>query len=229
MKHTSKRALAVAASIVFTSTAAFAQSPQGGTGHGAGAMMGHGMGSGMRHGGHGQGAMGLGPASMLTRQDAQSSADMGVVMDLVYNNSRIQRSVTLLPDGIRTLTESDDPSLAQSIKAHVASMSARLKDGREFNLFSTTLPVIFDNAAQIQSTVEMTAKGAIVTRKSTDPKVVAALQSHAGEVSGLVKDGRAGFHRGMQSRMAMGPGGPRSAINAERRTIPAPQSSQHDH
>jgi len=51
----------------------------------------------------------------------------------------------------------------------------------------------------------------MVTRTSTDAKVTAALQAHAGEVTELVQEGMAAFHRGMMSRMAMGPGGPRGS------------------
>jgi len=201
-----------------------------GMGHGPdagghGPMMGRGMGHGPAAGNHGPMA---GPTAMLTKQDAGSAADMSVVMDLVHNNTQIKRTVTKLPDGIRTVTESDQPKVAQAIKAHVASMSNRLKDGREFNIFSTTLPVIFDNADRIKSVVEMTDKGAVVTRTSSDPKVVAALQAHAGEVTDLVQDGMAGMRRGMMARMAMGPGGPRAAMGASGRGHPV-QSPQDTH
>jgi hypothetical protein len=138
--------------------------------------------------------------------------------------------VTKLPDGIKTLTESDDPKVAQAIKAHVASMSGRLKDGREFNIFSTTLPVLFDNREKIQSVVEMTAKGATVTRTSADAKVVAALQGHAAEVTELANEGMVAMRRGMMARMAMGPRGPRAG--AAPIPSPAPQSpaaSEHAH
>ena len=110
--------------------------------------------------------------------------------------------MTNLPNGIRTVTESDDPQVVQTIKAHVASMSERLKDGREFNIFSTTLPVLFDNRDKITSKIEMTAKGSIVTRTSTDAKVVVALQGHAGEVTELVQEGPVAMRRGMMARMA---------------------------
>jgi len=209
MKHSSQMAIAVAASMVFTA-AAFAQSAGGGMGH--------------RHDDAGHGPMmgrGMGPAAMLTKQDANSATDMGLVMDLVHNNTKIKRTVTKLPDGITTITESDDPKVAQSIKAHVASMSGRLKDGKEFNIFSTTLPVIFDNADKIRSVVKMTDKGTIVTRTSTDAKVVAALQAHAAEVTELVNEGPVAFHRGLNSRMAMGSGGPRGAM--------APAIPAHNH
>ncbi|MGH8618627.1 MAG: hypothetical protein ACREUW_13125 [Burkholderiales bacterium] len=200
MKRIPPLAIAIAVLMAFPAAHVLAQSPGHGPGMGHGPMMGQGMGHG--------------PTAMLTTQDAGSAADMDVVMDLVRNNTRIRRTVTNLPDGIRTVTESDDPKVAQDIKAHVASMSARLKDGREFNLFSTTLPVLFDNADKIKSVVEMTDKGSIVTRTSTDAKVVAALQAHAGEVTELVQDGMAGMRRGMMARMAMGADGPRGAARS---------------
>jgi hypothetical protein len=171
----------------------------GASGHGP--MMGQGMGPGM----------GFGPVGMLTTRDANSAADMGVAMNLVHNNTKIRRTVTNLPNGIRTVTESDDPQVAQTIKAHVASMSQRLKDGREFIIFSKTLPVLFENRDKIQSTVEVTEKGSIVTRTSTDPKVVAALQGHAAEVTELANEGPVAMMRGMMSRMATAPGGLRPA------------------
>ena len=121
MNHTSQIAIAVAATMVFATATVYAQST-GGSGAGPGMMMGQGMGHGA---GAGHGRM-SGPVGMLTTQDANSATDMGLVMDLVHNNTKIKRSVTKLPDGIRTVTESDDPKIAQDIKAHVASMSGRL-------------------------------------------------------------------------------------------------------
>jgi len=178
-----------------------------GMGHGGMGGMGHRMESGT-HGATGSGGQGpmAGPTSMLTRQDAGSASDMGVVHDLLFNNTKIDRQVTRLANGIRTVTESDDPTVAQSIQVHVASMSQRLQDGREFNIFSTTLPVLFENRDKIVSKVEMTAKGAIVTRTSTDAKVVAALQGHSGEVTELVQEGMPAMRRGMMTRMAMNGG-----------------------
>jgi predicted methyltransferase len=187
---------------------------------------------GMHHGTGG--GMMRGPLGMLTRQDAGSATDMGLVMDLVHNNTNIKRTVTNLPDGIKTVTESDDPRVAQAIKAHVASMSGRLQDGREFNIFSTTLPVIFDNADKIKSVIEMTDKGAVVIQTTADAKVAAALQAHASEVTELVQEGPTAFHRGLNARMAMGPEGPRGAMQrtaqAAKPAIAASQSPHtHDH
>ncbi|HEY7743800.1 MAG TPA: hypothetical protein VIA19_12210, partial [Burkholderiales bacterium] len=107
MKLSTKSAIALieALGLGLVSSAAFAQS------HGMMHGMGPGMMGGMAHGAGGHGPM-AGAVHMLTRQDEGSAADMGLVRDLLMNHSRIQRTVTNLPDGIRTVTESDDPQVA---------------------------------------------------------------------------------------------------------------------
>jgi hypothetical protein len=84
--------------------------------------MGHGMGPGMT--GMSPGMMG-GSATMGERRD---------IHDLFFNHDRITRTVTNLPDGIRTVTESDDPQVAEVIKRHVAEMGQRVDEGRDPDL-----------------------------------------------------------------------------------------------
>ncbi|MGZ5093741.1 MAG: hypothetical protein ACXWCY_08040 [Burkholderiales bacterium] len=207
MKRASRISLAIGGSLILSLAVGTVLGQPFGMGPGMMGMM-HGMAPGMMHdmtpgaNADGHGPM-RGPVAMLTRQDAGSSADMGLVHELLVNHDQMRRTVTNLPDGIKTVTESDNPQVAQAIKAHVASMSQRLKDGREFNIFSTTLPVLFANKDKIESTVTMTDRGAAVTQRSTDAKVVAALQGHAAEVTELGQEGMVAMRRGMMRRMAM--------------------------
>lgn len=165
-------------------------------GVGPGMMM-----QGMQHGPMG-GAMRHGPmAGGMHSGDAAFQADMQLVHEMLAGHDKIKRTVENLPDGIRTVTESEDPQVAQAIKAHVGSMEQRLKEGRIFNLFSPTLPVLFDNKDRIRTRVEATEKGSVVTQTSADAKVVAALQAHAVEVSELARDGMAAMMRGMRASM----------------------------
>ena len=134
MKRSNKWALGMIASLGLASGMALAQSHGMGPGmmHGMGMMRGMGLMHGMDHGEAAGGHRPMaGAVNMLTRQDEGSSADMDLVHEMLMNHTRIKRTVTNLPNGIKTVTESDDPQVAQSIKAHVASMSQRLKDGRE--------------------------------------------------------------------------------------------------
>jgi hypothetical protein len=186
MKHSSKIAIAlVAAAGAGAAIVAFAH-PGG-------------MGPRMMMGGMGPQMMG-GPM-MMQRGDAAFGADMQLVHGMLNGHEKIRRTVENLPDGIRTVTESDDPQVAQLIKAHVASMEKRLNEGRIFNLFSPTLPVLFDNKDAIKTVVEMGEKGATVTQRSPEPKVVAALQAHAVEVSELAQDGMVAMMRAARARM----------------------------
>lgn len=134
---------------------------------------------------------------------AATNADMSLVHQLLFDHNKIQRSVTKLPNGIRTVTESDDPQVAKEIKDHVASMNQRLKNGEVFNVASHTLPTIFANSAKIYTEIEQTPKGVIVTQISTDPVTVAALQGHASEVSDLAQGGMFAL-----MRQVMANGGP---------------------
>jgi hypothetical protein len=147
--------------------------------------------------GHIAGAMG---------HDQASSADMGLVHELIMNHDQIRRTVDNLPNGIRTVTESDDPQMAQAIKAHVTSMTGWLQEGREFNMFSSTLPVLFQNRSRIQTQVKTIGKGFIVTQTSPDATVVAALQGHAKEVTDLVREGMVALMRSAMASRGMSPG-----------------------
>jgi hypothetical protein len=190
MKRSTKIALGVAAvaGFGFVVAAAFAQAA--GMGPGMSMMM-------HRHSGPVGGAM----MGATQHGDASFADDMELVHAMLVDNTKIKRTVENLPDGIRTVTESDDPGVARAIKAHVASMETRLKEGRLFNLFSPTLPVLFENKDKIKTVVETTEKGAIVTQTTADAKVASALQAHALEVNELARDGMVAMMRNMRAAM----------------------------
>ena len=125
--------------------------------------------------------------------------DMSVIHELVIHHDRITRTVTNLPDGIRTLTESTDPELAQRIKEHVAAMDQRVTTGHDPNLppESPALHAIFANHDKITTTIQTTATGVVVVQTSSDPETVAVLQQHASEVSDLVNGGMTAMHAAM--------------------------------
>jgi hypothetical protein len=199
MNRSSKIAVGVVAALGLSLAVAVSFAHPGGMGPGMMQGMGPGMMRGMGPGGGADGPM----AGRMQHDDAAFVPDMRLVHDLLQSYDRIRRVVTNLPDGIRTVTESADPQVAQAIKAHVASMAKRLEDGREFNMFSPTLPVLFQNKDKIKTVVETTATGSIMTQTSSDPTVVAALQAHAEEVSELARDGMAAMMRSARASMGM--------------------------
>ena len=167
--------------------------------------MGGGMGPGAMGGGMGRGGMGGGMGSgAMAGHDPSFAADMQIVHELVTNNRAITRTVEHLPNGIRTVTESSSPAIAGYINAHVASMEKRLEEGEVFNLFSHTLPVIFEGWDRVESEFDYTATGVAVVQTSDDPALVEALQAHAAEVTELVDEGMIALMRGMMERRMEG-------------------------
>jgi len=176
-----------------------------------GAMSPGGMGrGGMGRGGMGGGTMGqgMGPGAMdhmgMGGNDPNFAADMEIVHELVTNHRAITRTVVHLPNGIRTLTESSSPPIAGQIVAHVANMERRLEAGEVFNLFSHTLPVIFESYHRIHSEFEYLPTGVAVVQTSDDAAIVEALQAHAAEVTELVDEGMIAMMRGMMENRMQG-------------------------
>ncbi len=124
------------------------------------------------------------------------------VHEMFVGHEQLTRSVTLLPDGIRTVTESSEPRLAQLIKDHVTVSSAQVATGVDPGLpmESEALHAIFRYHAEIRTTVEPTRAGIVVTQTSSNPAAVAALQQHAAEVTTFVKDGMVAMHAAMMKR-----------------------------
>ena len=147
---------------------------------------------------------GMGRGMMARQHDAATMAQMGDIHELFVNHDRITRTVTNLPNGIRTVTESADPRIAQLLKDHVASMRQRVDTGDDPGLpmESQALRSIFQNYDKIHTTIETSATGVVVIQTSTDQTTVAALQQHASEVTDFVKDGMAAIHKAMMKNGA---------------------------
>ena len=193
----------VAAATLLVGGWALAQSADHGHGGMRGMRMGMQgqMGPGM-HGQMGQGTRGQMGPGMMGMGMMGGNATMGErsdIHDLFSNHDAIKRTVTNLPDGIRTVTESDDPEIAATIKKHVAEMGKRVEEGRDPGLpiESPALHSIFRDKDKIKTTYETTEKGVIVVQTSTDTTVVKALQDHAAEVSDLAQRGMVAAHEAM--------------------------------
>ncbi len=116
----------------------------------------------------------------------------------------IGREVTNLPNGIRTYTWSDDPEIAAVVVSHVVGMLDRVETGRDPKVFiqSPTLDIFFARNTAIHTEVETTETGIWVTQTSDDPELVAALQTHAAEVSDMAARGMQAVHEMMMQRAA---------------------------
>jgi hypothetical protein len=154
------------------------------------------MGPGMMSGGM------MGPGMMGAGHDPATMQQLRVIHTLFVNHDRIKRTVTNLPNGIRTVTESDDPEIAALLKSHVGDMMKRVSAGDDPGLpiESDALHSIFRDKDKIQTSVEITANGTAVIQTSDYPKVVSELQEHAGQVTEFAEQGMAALHTAMMKK-----------------------------
>ena len=114
----------------------------------------------------------------------------------------ITRTVENLPNGIRTATFAEDEALMGIVTSHVIGMIDRVDMGRdpEVIIQSPTLDILFERRASIVTEMDVTEEGIVVIQTSDDPEVVAALHTHAAEVSAMVERGMEAVHEMMAAR-----------------------------
>lgn len=134
----------------------------------------------------------------MMHRDSTTGAVMQVVHQLLVNHDKLRRTVENLPNGIRTVTESDDPAMVAQIQQHVTMTGAFVAAGHDPNLPMSTAALrgVLRNGTKVVRRVERTAKGVVVVETSDDPATVAMLQQHAAEISDQVKRGMAAVHGG---------------------------------
>ncbi len=153
----------------------------------------------------GRGMMGGG---MMAGRDSSSMAMMRLVHEMVMNHHKIRRTVTNLPNGVRTVTESDDAAMQAVLREHVATTGELVRTSHDPNMpmETATLRGVLRNGANITRRVERTAKGVIVIETSKDSATIALVQRHAAEVTDLVDRGMVAMHEAMMKNGGMGGG-----------------------
>ena len=122
-------------------------------------------------------------------------------MELFARHAGIRRSVTELPNGVRAVTESDDPKTTALIQAHVREMYQRLDQNRAFPYpMSRSVPAMFAQSAHYQRKLEATSKGVAVIETADEPAMVAVIKDHAREINDFVRDGMPAMMRGMMQK-----------------------------
>jgi len=128
-------------------------------GRGPGAQRGRGgqHGGSGQHGGGGRGA-----------SDPSMKVDRTLIHTLLNNRSQIRRKIKLLPNGIETLTETDNPQLRLILVQHVQAMKKRVEQVRPIHLRDPLFAALFRNAKKVSMMkVVPTPKGVHVQRLQT--------------------------------------------------------------
>lgn len=157
--------------------------------------------------GHMHGADGTGhdmvnmPGLRGENATAEESAELAIMFQKFQT---LSREVELLPNGIRTVTRSSDPKVMDALVSHTVGMIDRVGQMSDPKIFiqSPTLDIFFARGDRILSHVDVTEEGVIVIQTSDDPDVVAALYTHAAEVTAMVEQGMQAVHQMMMQRAA---------------------------
>ena len=130
-----------------------------------------------------------GPGRKGMMGDPAHAADMQLFHQLFEHRAEITRNVIAREDGIETVTESKNPEVTRLLQTHVASMLARVKEGRPIHQRDPLFVELFKNADRIEARYERTAGGVRVVETSKDAYVVKLLQVHAEVVSAFLANG----------------------------------------
>ena len=167
------------------------------TGHGGG----HGGGQGMMQ--HGQDGTGHDEVNMPGLRGLNATPGESADLQRMFHHFQaLHREVENLPNGIRTVTGSDDPYVLDALIRHVTQMIGRVEAGDDPQIFiqSPTLDIFFDRRDALVTDIEMTDAGIVVTQTSDDPELVAAMHTHAAEVSDMAARGMQAVHEMMMQQ-----------------------------
>ena len=128
----------------------------------------------------GRGRMGMG---------LEHRQDMVLIQFLIEHKDAITRTVTGLPNGVETVTESTNPEVAATIREHVAAMTRRIETGSPIHVRDPLFREIFAHAREIRVRYEATANGVRVTETSEDAYVGRLIKAHAAVVTKFIENG----------------------------------------
>jgi hypothetical protein len=137
-----------------------------------------------------RGGQGRGMGGGMMADPPGHQADMELFHALLDNREQIVRKVTVVADGVDTLTESDIPEVAKTIQAHVASMSARVKEARPIHQRDPLFREIFKHSDKIVMKHELTPRGVRVIETSSDAYVAKLIKAHAEVIDAFLANGR---------------------------------------
>jgi len=132
-----------------------------------------------------------------------ASAEESAEIALMFRNfDTITREVENLPNDIRTVTRSSDVAVMDALGSHSVGMIDRVgqRDDSKNRILSPPLDIFFPHGDEILSNVEMTDDGLVVIQTSENPEIVAALQTHAAEVTQMADRGMAAVHEMMMEQ-----------------------------
>ncbi|APZ44686.1 hypothetical protein BW247_11310 [Acidihalobacter ferrooxydans] len=121
--------------------------------------------------------------------------DQHVFHTLLERHQELHRELENLPNGIRTVTTSDNPELAALITEHAHVMHRRLQEGFGLRYWDAAFAEIFARADAVHMDIRNLPNGVETIETSDDANVVKLIQAHGATVSAFVREGFAAAQR----------------------------------
>lgn len=115
--------------------------------------------------------------------------DQAVFHELLRRHDLIRRDVENISNGIRAVTLSDDPEIAELIRGHVHEMHRRLQEGFGLRHWDPAFAEIFAQKDKVHMEVIERDDGVEIVETSDDPNVVKLIQAHGVVVTSFVNAG----------------------------------------
>lgn len=94
---------------------------------------------------------------------------MKAIQFLMANRATIRRNVVNRPDGVETLTESDDPKVTAVLVEHVDAMARRVQEQRPIHVRDPLFAELFRNAATLDMRSELGTKQPSLVEQASKP------------------------------------------------------------
>ncbi len=108
---------------------------------------------------------------------------------LFDNHAALRRTVTPTTNGYVAVTESDDPTVARTLRRHVSQMRERLESGLGARMWDPAYAEMRRHYSDLTLTIEPTEKGLRVTMVGRTPEAAKVAQNHAQIVSKFIERG----------------------------------------
>lgn len=134
--------------------------------------------------------MGMDRGGMQRGMMGGGMQDMRSIRGLLANHDRIDRQVRDLPNGVRTITTSDDPRVAELIRTHVRQMKDRYERDQPIRRMDPLFRELFEHRHEASLQIKEIPGGVEVLHTSSNPQVVRLIRQHARHfVSGVADQG----------------------------------------
>ena len=118
-----------------------------------------------------------------------------LIHHMAQEHESIDRQVEFTDSGYVATTTSDDPELAEVLRAHVAYMKARLDSGAMVRRWDPAFREMVAHHGDLVTTIEKLESGLRMTVTGNTPDAVKVARNHARIVSGFVEEGQVAVAR----------------------------------